>query len=498
MKLGITLAMRGAAAACWRVRRLAAVWLSLSVWAAASQPPAHAQVPPAPVVVARVVEVAYVLAEESFVGTVEPTRRALVGSAVDGRVAELLVREGDHVLAGKALARLQTTAIEIQIAAARARLAEAEQKLAELEAGTRPEELAEAEARRAGAEARMRYAKARAERTRQLRQRNSASIEQEQEDAAAAEEAEAAWKQADATYRLLLAGPRAEQIEQARAAAAAAAEEVKRLEDQLAKHTIISPFEGYVVQELTEEGQWIRQGELVAEVVEISQLDVVVSVPEHFIPRLALGQPAQVELEAWPGEPVRGVIQALVPQADQASRSFPVKIRVSNSVDPQRGLPRLMPGMFARAALAVAERHHARLIPKDALVLGGPQPHLFVVTARRGAPARVRQVTVDVGLAVGELIELRSELKAGTQIVVEGNERLRDGQEVEIVRQIEVQPPAAPQPGTADAAGRGSAAKADSPADGTPAEKQQGVAARAKPPASPRRAQQRREGEVER
>ncbi len=408
-------------------------------------PLAWAQVGPAPVVVARVIEAPYVLAEETFVGTVEPVRRALVGSAVDGRVADLLVRKGDHVAAGEPLARLQTTAIEIQIAAARAAQAEAEQRLAELEAGSRPEEITEAEARRAGAEARMRYAKARAERTRQLRQKNSASIEQEQEDSAAAEEAEALWKQADATYRLLVAGPRVEQIEQARAAAQAAAEEVKRLEDQLVKHTIISPFDGYVVQELTEQGQWIKQGELVAEVVYIDQVDVVVSVPESYVPRLSLGQQAAVELEALPGQVLHGTIHALVPQADQASRSFPVKVRLNNVLDDERGLPLVMPGMFARASLAVAERHNVRLIPKDALVLGGPQPHLFVVASRDGAAARVREAAVQVGLAVGDLVELVSELKPGTRIVVEGNERLRDGQEIEIVREVKVQPPAPPR-----------------------------------------------------
>lgn len=410
-------------------------------------PGALAQVGSAPVVVARVIEAPYVLAEETFVGTVEPVRRALVGSAVDGRVAELLVREGDQVGAGKPLARLQTTAIEIQIAAARAAQAEAEQKLAELEAGSRPEEIAEAEARRAGAEARMKYAKARAERTRQLRVKNSASIEQEQEDAAAAEEAEALWKQADATYRLLVAGPRAEQIEQARAAAQAAAEEVRRLEDQFVKHTIISPFAGYVVQELTEQGQWIKQGELVAEVVEIGQVDVVVSVPESHVPRLSLGQSAAVELEALPGQPMHGTIHALVPQADQASRSFPVKIRLENTLDPDRGLPLVMPGMFARVSLAVAERRDVRLIPKDALVLGGPRPHLFVVASRTGAAARVREVEVEVGLAVGNLVEIRSDLKPGTRIVVEGNERLRDGQEVEVVREVKVPLPSPPQVG---------------------------------------------------
>lgn len=420
-------------------RRLSALLAMLALQAIV--PSAWAQVGPAPVVVARVIEAPCVLAEESFVGTVEPARRALVGSAVDGRVAELLVREGDHVAAGKPLARLQTTAIEIQIAAARAAQAEAEQRFAELEAGSRPEEIAEAEARRSGAEARMKYAKARADRTRQLRQKNSASIEQEQEDAAAAEEAEALWKQADATYRLLVAGPRVEQIEQARAAAQAAAEEVKRLEDQLAKHTISSPFDGYVVQELTEQGQWIRQGEPVAEVVYIDEVDVVVSVPESYVPRLSLGQQATIELEALPEQPLHGTIHALVPQADQASRSFPVKVRLNNIVDPERGLPLVMPGMFARASLAVAERHNVRLIPKDALVLGGPQPHLFVVASRSAGAARVREVPVELGLAVGDLVELVSELKPGTRIVVEGNERLRDGQEVEIVREVKVQPP---------------------------------------------------------
>ena len=76
-----------------------------------------AQGGPAVVVVVPVVQ-REVTAVHAFVGTVEPLKRATIGSAVDGRVVEFDVEEGDRIRSGQALAKLLTATIELELKAA--------------------------------------------------------------------------------------------------------------------------------------------------------------------------------------------------------------------------------------------------------------------------------------------------------------------------------------------------------------------------------------------
>ena len=85
------------------------------------------------------------------------------------------------------------------------------------------------------------------------------------------------------------APPRPERIAQARALVRSHEEEIRRLQDLLGKHTIRAPFQGYVVRKHTEVGAWIRQGEPLAEVVELDPVEIEISVPETHIASLEVG-----------------------------------------------------------------------------------------------------------------------------------------------------------------------------------------------------------------
>jgi hypothetical protein len=83
----------------------------------------------------------------------------------------------------------------------------------------------------------------------------------------------------------------------------------------------------------------------------------------------------------------------------------------------------------------------AMLVPKDALVLGGPQPVVFVVdmAAPDAKQGKARPVPVQLGVAEGNMIQVTGGVQPGQMVVVQGNERLRPGQDVQIQR---VLPPA--------------------------------------------------------
>lgn len=404
--------------------------------AAAITVPSFAQGPPAPLVVVTPVTEKEVSVGQSFVGTVMPSRKATIGSAVDGRVIDFPLNEGDRVAKDQPLAQLLTDTISLEIQAAEAELELRRQALAELENGTRPEELDQAKARMSSAEARRNYLKARRERWQKLYESNRAISEEELDEAISSGiEAEQAYLEAKAANDLAVAGPRKEQIAQARAQVAVQEATVNRLKDQLSKHTITSRFDGYVTKEHTEVGQWVKQGDPVADVVALDEVEIVAYVVEQHVTHVRVGMPVSVEVPAIPGRPFEGTIKEVVPQADVQARTFPVKIGVRNEFADE--VPLLKSGMYARASLPTGGTRKATLVPKDALVLGGPQPIVCVVegATENGTTGKVASVPVQVGVASGGLIQVTGPLAVGQLVVVQGNERLQPGMDVTIQKQ---------------------------------------------------------------
>ncbi len=371
-------------------------------------------------------------AGQTFVGTVLPMRRSTVGSAVDGRVLDFLVNEGDYVEKNQPLCQIRTKTFDIQLLAAKAELASRQQKLNELKNGTRPEEIAQAKAHALGTQAMVNYTKGRAQRLNELMQRKATSQEVLDEAISAATKAEQDYLEAQAAYQMAVAGPRAEQIAQAEAQVLFQEEDVHRLEDIIERHRVTAPFNGYIVKEHTEVGQWVKPGDPIVEIVELDQVDIEALVLEDSIRQIRSGTPARVEVNAVPDETFTGEVAVVLAQADIRSRTFPVRVRVKNRID--AGNPVLKSGMFARITLPVGQSKLATFVPKDSVVLGGPQPQVYVVdtTGKQGV---VRGVPVQLGVASGGLIEVVGDIKPNQTVVVEGNERLRTGQQVAIVRE---------------------------------------------------------------
>ena len=413
--------------ACGRMATLAVSTAGLLLVVSRNAP---AQPPQAvPVAVARV-ERQELAVGQSFVGTVYPARVSDVGSAVDGRVVKLPVLEGEHVAAGQPIAELLRGLLEIEKAGAVAELDRRRQVLAELQAGSRPEEIDQRRAAVQGLEARAEYARSRLERLRRLAERGTSTADELLDGETEFRQVEADLRSGRAALELAEAGPREEQIAQAAAAVAAQEAEVERINDQLGKHTIRAPFEGWVVDRFTEEGQWLSRGGLVARIAELSRVEVDVQVPEVAITSLATGMDVRLEFDAARDQTWIGRVERVVPQADLLSRSFPVKVMLENRI--VNGQPVLRGGMLARAWLPVGKTGLATIVPKDALVLGSGQPLVYAVEPASGQPGAgtVRPVRVALGATVGGSVEIMGPIDPGSLVVIRGNERLRPGMNV--------------------------------------------------------------------
>jgi multidrug efflux pump subunit AcrA (membrane-fusion protein) len=369
-------------------------------------------------------QTAEVAEHRSFVGTVKPIRRSLVGSAAAGRVEEYLINEGEAVTAGQPIAILRRGIIQAELNAAKGSLAMREAELAELEKSLK-DEIEQAEARLDNAEGQFAFRQGKVDRSRAL----GTSIAREilEEDTSLAIQAAATLREARAALRMLTQGPREQKTLQAKARVESQAAEVARLAEQFERHTMFAPFDGFVTAEHTEIGQWVMQGDPVAEIVELKEVDVEIAVLEDYVAGLDTSVVGEVEISALSGKTFPGRVALVNPQADARAHTFPVKVRVANEF--AEGQPLIKAGMFARVSLPVGKPVARTLVPKDAVVLGGPSPMVFVAA---GSPdkAVVKPVPVKLGAAAGTWIAVTGEVKPGDAIIVEGNERVRPGMEV--------------------------------------------------------------------
>ncbi len=411
----------------WSLHNLSSVILIL---VAIAQFPPGAVAQGSSVVVTEVVE-REINVGHRVVGTVMPIQKSTVGTAVDGRVVEYLVNVGDRVHARQPLARLRTGTLEIELKAAQAELTLRTEELRELQNGSRPEEISEARARMLAAQAIRKNSKTRLNRLQQLFQRQAVN-ETDLDDAREQSEAASQTLQAlESSLQRIEAGPRAETIAQAQARVALQESQVELIEDRIRKFTVFAPFDGYVTAEHTEVGEWVSSADPIAEIIALNRVEVPCNVPAEQAVRLKRGAEIRVEFQELPGEVFTGSVDRVVPIADSRTRTFPVNIRLQNRINNDH--PVLMAGMLARAVLPTGSRSLMPLVPKDALVLNGSRRYVFIVSSPGSQSEQsVRSVPVTLGVADAGLVQVDGDLRAGDLVVVRGNERLKDGQNVSV------------------------------------------------------------------
>lgn len=321
-------------------------------------------------------------------GTVVPALYARVAAEESGRVKVAPPREGTFVEAGSTLAEVDTTLLDEQILRVESNVAAAlnsiEERVALME-------------------------QARSELTRLERLAGSnmrAASEKELTDARFAFEA--------AQARLL----------NARADHAARAAQLGELTKRLEKCRVVAPFAGYVERRLTEVGEWLSPGSVVAELAGVGEVDVVLNVPEVQIRQLRSDEPVVLEFEALgaDGESYRIETREharLMQVGDAVSRTFALRIRVPN----REGI--LRPGMSVSAQLRNGEVEPRTLVPLAAIQRTGEGSRVVAVRGGVAVP-----VPVNVLFTEGERAAVTAELRSGELVALGGKERMFPGQPV--------------------------------------------------------------------
>jgi HlyD family secretion protein len=272
-------------------------------------------------------------------GHIEATEIRLAAK-VGGRLLEAPLEEGDTITAGDLVARFETIDAEHQLAQARANVEASDAQLRLLLAGSRAEDLRRAEDQMAQAQAELDAARRDLDRLSGLADRGSAT-EKSRDDAATRREiAERAVAAARAQLDKLVAGPRRQEIEAARAQRASAEAMVAAVEQQITDATVLAPTDGVVTSRVAEPGEVLPPGSTISVITDLARPWLTVWIDEPSLSRVTLGQSVTVRVDGS-DQDFEGTISFISPVAEftpknvqtpdeRAKLVFRVKVRLDN------------------------------------------------------------------------------------------------------------------------------------------------------------------------
>ena len=309
-----------------------------------------------------------------FTGNITPKQKLKVMPDISGKIAKIYVKEGQFVKAGTVIAVLDTKFTSYQLEQAKAGLAVAT--------------------------ANFHNAQLNWKRIRILKKKGSVSAQQFDKMQVGFEAAKAQMKQAKAGL------------------------DMAKYKMQVSKMT--APFSGFIGMKYLEEGDIVNPmipgGMGVCDLVNTSTVKITTNVSEKNLPKIKIGQKADIHVDSYPNRVFKGRVESIVPVSDPVSRRFRVNIHAANP-----GFL-LKAGMFAKVRILTAFKKHALSIPFDALELHGSEAYAFRVDSLQIA----HKIHIKMGIANSKWVEVLSGLKEGDTVVTLGLGALQDGEKVHV------------------------------------------------------------------
>ncbi|WP_010259500.1 efflux RND transporter periplasmic adaptor subunit [Treponema primitia] len=193
-----------------------------------------------------------------------------------------------------------------------------------------------------------------------------------------------------------------------------------------------APIAGIVTSLPAQMGMTISQAVPLARIAGGNALEIKLYVAERFISKIALRQPCQITLDAWPGEVFRGSVTEISPVVDAASRTMEVRINVENPGS------KLKAGMFAKVRVITEEKSNIVKIPAGAMLQRSDENYVFTVATDPTDPAfRIaRRQVITPGILVDSVLEVQQGLTPNQEIIVRGQTLLEDGSRINVIEQV--------------------------------------------------------------
>jgi RND family efflux transporter MFP subunit len=329
-------------------------------------------------------------------GYVVAQRKAAVASKTTGRIISISVEEGNHVKKGDVIARLENEDVR----------ALREQASANLDAAYANLQQADAE---------MHDADVNFNRYKELLRSELVSGN--------------VYDSAEARYKKAVAA-----IAEAEASVKANKAALNSAEVSIEYTLIRAPFDAVVLTKnadigdiITPLGAAANAKAAVVTIADMSSLQVEADVSESNLKYVKLGQPCEIQLDAFQELRFRGAVHMIVPTADRSKASVMIKVKFLDSDS------RILPEMSARVAflertVTVEEQKPRTAINPAAIIIKGSKKTVFLINKDRAV-----ETTISTGEKLGDMIEVLSGIKSGDRVVLTPLDKLKDGDRIKII-----------------------------------------------------------------
>jgi len=341
-------------------------------------------------------------------GAVEANVTAQAAFQIAGRVARVLVDEGQPVAKGQVLAELDAADYRNGYDAAKGQADAAQAVDRKAQEGPRAQELSQA---------RIDF-----EQRQDEYQRMKFLYDHQSLPANDFKKIEAAYQAAQQRYEMARQGTRTQDKQAASAQYHAAEAGMREARKHLEDCQLRAPIAGLVGIRRIDAGNTIAAGTPVIGVLDLNPVKVRVAVPESEIGKVHEGARATVSIPSLEGRAFEGKVEAVGVAADPASRTYTVKITVAN---PQHVL---RAGMVAVTRIYGSTIVNALTVPGAAIVhdaQGATEVYVYEPSRQRVYARRV-----DLGDVVNNEVEIRGGLNQNEQVVVAGQQNVREGSAV--------------------------------------------------------------------
>lgn len=197
----------------------------------------------------------------------------------------------------------------------------------------------------------------------------------------------------------------------------------------IAKKRINAPFAGTLGLRQVDLGEYLAPGTAIVSLTALDPIYLDFSLPEREFQRLQPGGKVAVRVAAHPDRVFEGSISALDPEVNVGTRTLPVRATLANP----DGL--LRPGMFAETEILMDQQQPVLTLPRAAITYAPYGDSVFVIEQGDQGPS-VQRRAVTTGAVLGERVVIDSGLQDGDQVVLAGQVKLRNGQQVQIDNQL--------------------------------------------------------------
>jgi membrane fusion protein, multidrug efflux system len=191
-------------------------------------------------------------------------------------------------------------------------------------------------------------------------------------------------------------------------------------ETRLAKTRITAPFSGFAGKRHISRGAYLRAGETITDLAQITELRVTFAVPERLLASMTVGSAVSLQTTAYPDHELTGVIDVVEPQLNPVTRNVGLVARVANPDE------LLRPGMSATITAVLQERAYALTVPSAAVFVEGGQAFVYVIKP----DSIVTRTPVSLGTRLADVVEVTEGVSDGQQVVRAGHQKLYEGAKV--------------------------------------------------------------------